>query len=146
MRLIAPESIYRWFALCPIVIPILVLHELEDLDLLLQPRNVLIFLLLGLCFISKCLLQLTQEVVLLTLKGDPLAIELNLDTFSQPICSLQSLKSRLKLGVSFSAPPKPETIPAAASTLSPGTPSRADPIRPSGFVGPPICGPSQPEA
>ena len=33
------ERISQWFALCPIVIPISVLYELENLDLLLQPRT-----------------------------------------------------------------------------------------------------------
>ena len=50
------ERVPRWFALHSIVVPIPVLHNLKDLELLMQPLNVLIRLLLNFLLISKCLL------------------------------------------------------------------------------------------
>jgi len=82
---------YLGVYLVPIVVPVSVLHKLEDLDFLLQPHNVPIRLLLCLCLISKHLLQLAQEAILLALKDAPHVIELSLDAFGQPVCSFQPL-------------------------------------------------------
>jgi len=62
------ERVPRWFALRPIVVSVSVFQKLEDLNLLLQPRNILIRLLLDLHLISKRQLQLTQEAILLALE------------------------------------------------------------------------------
>jgi len=72
---------------------------LEDLYLLLQPRNVLIRMLLSL-LISKRLLQLTPEAILLALKVAPHAVKLSFGVFSLLVCSLQPLGSRLVFRIS----------------------------------------------
>ena len=72
----------------PIVVPVSVLHKLEDFDLLLLPYNVLICMLLSLLPVSKCLLQLTLEAILLALKSAPYMVKLSFGIFSLPVRSL----------------------------------------------------------
>jgi len=131
----------------------MVFHEPEDLGFLLQPHNILICLLIGLHLIGKRLFQLTQEVILFTLEGDPFAsslashlwpANLQLSTLRNPL-GARNL-SFPALSPSSPAPYEPRIVPATALTLSPATPSGADLICLLGFVGPPIRGPSQPGA
>jgi len=53
------NGVSQYFTLHPIVLPVSVLHEFEDLDLPLQLYHVLVCLLFSFRLICKCLLQLT---------------------------------------------------------------------------------------
>jgi len=78
----------------PITVSLLILHELEELYIPLQPLHVLIgqpFIL----FLSKSLFQIAVEFILLCLGGNPLLLQLNL--LSSASRRATSLSSRASL-------------------------------------------------
>ena len=71
------------FALRSILIPLPVLHEFEDPDLLLHSRHYITNLLLSFCLSSECLFRFAKQTFLFILEGNPLAVTFHFGVLGQ---------------------------------------------------------------